>query len=169
MKHKMLCANLNLNSANGVDAMRCAACGCPDSKVVDSRPSDDGLSIRRRRECLNCGARFTTYERHFESPLIVIKNSRSSEPFDRQKLMRGLMTATKKRGIPPARLEALIDNIESELRNTLKNEVRSTVLGEMVLERLRDIDDVAYIRFASVYKDFKNADEFKNALAKLDH
>jgi len=99
--------------------------------------------------------------------LIVLKNNRSSEPFDRNKLMRGLMTATKKRDIPPARLEALIDDIESEIRNALKSEVHSKDLGEMVLERLRNIDDVAYIRFASVYKDFKNADEFTHALKGL--
>ncbi|MDR0309122.1 MAG: transcriptional regulator NrdR [Coriobacteriales bacterium] len=148
--------------------MRCPICGYPDSKVNDSRPSDDGLSIRRRRECLSCQARFTTFERYYESPLIVIKNNQSSEPFDRNKIMRGLMTATKKRNISPGQLEALIDDIETEIRNTLKNEIHSKVLGDMVLERLRDIDDVAYIRFASVYKDFKNTNEFTEALKGLD-
>ncbi|MCL1879912.1 MAG: transcriptional regulator NrdR [Actinomycetia bacterium] len=147
--------------------MRCSVCGHPDSKVVDSRPSDDGLSIRRRRECLKCKVRFTTYERQNESPLIVLKNNRSSEPFDRNKLMRGLMSATKKRDIPPARLEALINDVEQEIRNALKNEVRSKVLGNMVLAHLKNIDDVAYIRFASVYKDFKDADEFREALEEL--
>ena len=147
--------------------VRCTICGSSDSKVIDSRPSEDGLSIRRRRECLNCGARFTTYERHHESTLIVLKNNRSAEPFDRNKLMRSLMIATKKRDIAPARLDALIDDVEMEIRNTLKNEVRSKVLGEMVLARLKDIDVVSYIRFASVYHDFRNADEFRTALGDL--
>ncbi|MDR2196404.1 MAG: transcriptional regulator NrdR [Coriobacteriales bacterium] len=144
--------------------MRCISCGCPESKVIDSRPSEDGLSIRRRRECLECGARFTTYERHNESPLIVVKNDRSCEPFDRAKLLRGLFIATAKRDVPASRLEELIDDVEAEIRNTPRNEVHSKVLGDMVLERLRDIDDVAYIRFASVYKDFRDIDEFQDAL-----
>jgi transcriptional repressor NrdR len=108
--------------------------------------------------------RFTTYERHNEAPLIVIKNDRSSESFDRTKLLRGLLIATAKRDVPVGRLEALIDDVEMEIRNTLKSEVRSKILGDMVLERLRAIDDVAYIRFASVYKDFRNIDEFQAAL-----
>jgi len=147
--------------------LRCVVCGSLESKVIDSRPAEDGLSIRRRRECLKCGARFTTYERHSETPLIVLKNNRSAEPFDRNKLMRSLLIATKKRDIPPARLEALIDDVEAEIRNTLKNEVRSKVLGAMVLKRLKDIDEVAYIRFASVYHDFHNAEEFRSALEDL--
>jgi transcriptional repressor NrdR len=148
--------------------MRCVSCSHPESKVIDSRPSDDGLSIRRRRECLKCCARFTTYERHNESPLIVIKNDRSSEPFDRSKLLRGLLIATAKRDVSVSRLEALIDDVEAEIRNTLRSEVRSKVLGDMVLERLRAIDDVAYIRFASVYKDFRNIDEFQAALKGMN-
>ncbi|MDR1184144.1 MAG: transcriptional regulator NrdR [Coriobacteriales bacterium] len=148
--------------------MRCVSCGHPESKVIDSRPSEDGLSIRRRRECLECGTRFTTYERHNESPLIVIKNDRSSESFDRTKLLRGLLIATAKRDVPANKLEALIDDVEAEIRNTLKNEVHSRALGEMVLKRLRAIDDVAYIRFASVYKDFKDIDEFQSALKDMN-
>jgi transcriptional repressor NrdR len=144
--------------------VRCSSCGNLDSKVIDSRPSEDGLSIRRRRECLKCGARFTTYERYNEATLIVLKKNRSSEPFDRGKLLRSLMVATKKRDIPPARLDALIDDIEQEIRSTSKTEVRSKVLGEMVLERLKAIDVVSYIRYASVYHDFRNADEFRTAL-----
>ncbi len=144
--------------------MRCVNCGYTESKVIDSRPSDDGLSIRRRRECLECGTRFTTYERQNESPLIVVKSDRSSEPFDRTKLLRGLMIATAKRDVPISKLEALIDDVEAEIRNALKNEVRSKVLGDMVLARLKNIDDVAYIRFASVYKDFKDIAEFRSAL-----
>ena len=148
--------------------MRCVVCGCLESKVVDSRPSEDGLTIRRRRECLQCGKRFTTYERQNESPLIVIKNDKSSEPFDRLKLLRGLLMAAAKRDIQVSVLDALIDDVESEIRNTMKNEVRSKVLGEMVLERLRDVDDVAYIRFASVYRDFKDIDEFQAALKGMN-
>ncbi|MDR0350157.1 MAG: transcriptional regulator NrdR [Coriobacteriales bacterium] len=144
--------------------MRCVSCGYPESKVIDSRPSEDGVSVRRRRECLECGARFTTYERHNEVPLVVVKNDRSCEPFDRNKLLHGLFIATAKRDVPVAKLEALIDDVEAEIRNTLKSEVRSKVLGDMVLERLRALDDVAYIRFASVYKDFKDVDEFQAAL-----
>jgi len=144
--------------------MRCVSCGFLESKVVDSRPSDDGFSIRRRRECLQCGERFTTYERLSETPLIVIKKDKSAEPFDRNKLLRGLLIATAKRGVEARVLEALINDVEAEIRNTLKNEIQSKVLGEMVLERLREIDDVAYIRFASVYRDFKDIEEFQAAL-----
>jgi len=144
--------------------MRCISCGYSESKVVDSRPSDDGLSIRRRRECLQCAERFTTYERLTEVPLIVIKKDKSAEPFDRTKLLRGLLIATAKRGVEAGVLEALINDVEAEIRNTLKNEIQSKVLGEMVLERLREIDDVAYIRFASVYRDFKDIEEFQAAL-----
>ena len=144
--------------------MRCMVCGYLDSKVIDSRPSEDGMSIRRRRECLSCGKRFTTYERHNESPLIVLKNDKSSEPFDRNKLLRGLMIATAKRDIPVSKLNTLIDDVESEIRNSFKNEIQSKVLGDMVLIRLKDLDDVAYIRFASVYKDFKDVEEFQSAL-----
>ena len=148
--------------------MRCISCGYLESKVVDSRPSEDGSSIRRRRECLKCGKRFTTYERQNESPLIVIKNDKSSEPFDRTKLLRGLLIATAKRDVPATALESLIDDVETEIRNTMKNEVRSKKLGEMVLGRLREIDDVAYIRFASVYRDFKDIDEFQKALKGMN-
>jgi transcriptional repressor NrdR len=144
--------------------MRCPNCGALESAVIDSRPSDDGLSVRRRRECTACGKRFTTYEKHHESPLIVLKNDKSLEPFNREKLLRGLMIATAKRDIPMAKLNRLIDDVEAEIRNTMKSEVRSKVLGDMVLLRLRDIDDVAYIRFASVYKDFKDIAEFQDAL-----
>jgi transcriptional repressor NrdR len=135
-----------------------------DSKVMDSRPSADGLSIRRRRECLNCGKRFTTYERHYESSLVVIKSDKSSEPFDRNKLLRGLMMATTKRDVPLAKLNALVDELENELREEHRTEIHSKKLGEIVLEKLRKIDDVAYIRFASVYRDFKSIAEFQAEL-----
>lgn len=147
--------------------MKCPACGNLESKVVDSRPSDDGSSIRRRRECLQCGRRFTTYERLGDNPLIIIKSDGSSEAYDRQKLMRGLLIACAKRPISPEQLGALIDSIEAELRNASKSEIGSKELGDMALVRLAKLDDVAYVRFASVYKDFQNVEEFAAALEGL--
>lgn len=147
--------------------MKCPACGNLESKVVDSRPSDDGSSIRRRRECLQCGRRFTTYERLGDNPLIIIKSDGSSEAYDRQKLMRGLLIACAKRPIAPEQLAALIDSIEAELRNASKSEIGSKELGDMALVRLAKLDDVAYVRFASVYKDFQNVEEFAAALEGL--
>ena len=147
--------------------MRCPVCGNDESKVIDSRSSDDGTSIRRRRECLACSHRFTTYERISDSPLVVIKADGSSEVYDRQKLMRGIMTACAKRPIPPERISALIDDIETELRNSVKGQVRSKELGNMALERLSELDEVAYVRFASVYRDFQNVEEFSAALEEM--
>lgn len=147
--------------------MRCPACGNPESKVVDSRPSEDGTAIRRRRECLSCSRRFTTYERLGDSPLLIIKTDGSSEAYDRQKLMRGLLIACAKRPIAPEQIAALIESIESELRNTSKSEIKSKELGDMALVRLSKLDDVAYVRFASVYKDFQNVEEFAAALEGL--
>lgn len=148
-------------------SMRCPSCDCEESKVVDSRSSDDGSSIRRRRECLNCGMRFTTYERREESPLLITKKDGTVEPFDRSKLLHGLFTATAKRDIPLSDLEILIDNIENDARSQYRNEITSKALGDMILKRLCDLDKVAYIRFASVYKDFKDLDEFTSELEKL--
>lgn len=147
--------------------MRCPSCGNPESKVVDSRPSEDGMSIRRRRECLDCGRRFTTYERLGENPLIVVKTDGSSEAYDRQKLMRGLLTACAKRPISPEQIASLIDGIETELRNASYSEIKSKELGGLVLARLAKLDEVAYVRFASVYKDFQNVEEFAAALEEL--
>ncbi len=147
--------------------MKCPACGHVESKVVDSRPADEGSAIRRRRECLSCGRRFTTYERLGDNPLIVIKSDGSSEAYDRQKFMRGLLIACAKRPISPEQIGTLIDSIESELRNASRNEIRSKDLGDMALVRLAKLDDVAYVRFASVYKDFQNVEEFAAALEGL--
>ncbi|NTU89453.1 MAG: transcriptional repressor NrdR [Actinobacteria bacterium] len=148
--------------------MRCPACNYHESKVVDSRSSDDGCSIRRRRECLECGARFTTYERREEAPLLIEKKNGSVEPFDRNKLLHGLFTATAKRNIPVESLNSLIDNVENDARSKHRNEISSKELGNMVLVRLRDLDKVAYIRFASVYKDFKDLDEFTSELEDMN-
>ncbi len=147
--------------------MRCPSCGFPESKVVDSRPSDDGSTIRRRRECLDCKHRFTTYERLGDSPLLVTKSDGSSETYDRNKLIRSVTLACAKRPITPDQITSLIDDIESELRAAPRNEITSKNLGTKVLERLESLDDVAYVRFASVYKDFKNIEEFAAALEEL--
>lgn len=147
--------------------MRCPKCGCEESKVVDSRPADNNESIRRRRECESCGFRFTTYERREELPLMVVKHDGTKEPFDRAKLMRGLVRATVKRDIPIETLNELIDAIESELRDHSITEIASNELGDMVLHRLLSVDKVAYVRFASVYHDFKDIEEFSNELRRL--
>ncbi len=148
--------------------MRCPKCGCEESRVVDSRPSENNDAIRRRRECTACGCRFTTYERREETPLLVVKKDGRKEPFERQKIMRGLIAATVKRNIPMETLEGIIDDIESELRDGGRTEVSSHDLGSMVLLRLVDIDKVAYVRFASVYRDFKDVDEFSEELRSLN-
>lgn len=137
------------------------------SRKWSTRGSEDGTAIRRRRECLECGRRFTTYERLGDNPLIVIKADGSSEAYDRQKLMRGLLNAAAKRPIGPEQIASLIDSIEAELRNASRNEIGSKDLGDMVLVRLAKLDDVAYVRFASVYKDFRNVEEFAAALEGL--
>jgi transcriptional repressor NrdR len=147
--------------------MRCPFCGHDETKVVDSRTSDAQDAIRRRRECLSCAERFTTYERREEMPLMVVKKDGTPEPFDRSKLLRGLLVATAKRNVPLESLEALIDDIESQLHNEFRYEVDSQQLGDLVLRRLRDLDKVAYVRFASVYKEFQDLDEFTSELKSL--
>jgi transcriptional repressor NrdR len=147
--------------------MRCPYCGHEDSRVVDSRVSEAGDAIRRRRECQSCTKRFTTYERREEMPLMVVKRNGEREPFERHKLQRGLMTAAVNRDISSAQLEAIVSDIEAELHNNFKYEVSSQTLGDMALARLKDLDKVAYIRFASVYKSFQDLDEFLEELRDL--
>ncbi|MCL2818976.1 MAG: transcriptional regulator NrdR [Actinomycetia bacterium] len=147
--------------------MRCPNCGFDDSKVVDTRTTEGEDAIRRRRECLECQTRFTTYERREEQPITVIKKDRTSEPFDRAKLMRGIMTACTKRPITTNQINALIQDIETTLQNSYQYEIDSIQLGDMVLVRLRELDPVAYVRFASVYKDFQDLDEFNVELLGL--
>jgi transcriptional repressor NrdR len=147
--------------------MRCPFCGHDETKVVDSRTSESQDAIRRRRECLQCAERFTTYERREEMPLMVVKKGGEVEPFDRAKLLRGLMVATAKRNVSVEQLGALIDDIEAELHNSFRYEVDSRTLGDMVLRRLRDVDKVAYVRFASVYREFQDLDEFTSELKDL--
>ena len=147
--------------------MLCPNCGNGDTKVVDSRSSDDDTSIRRRRECLECGARFTTYERIEQAPVMILKKDGSVEPFDKQKLLRSLLTCTAKRRITLEQLTNLVQNVENEVREKYRKEVSSQVLGDTVLKHLVDLDKVAYIRFASVYKDFQNLNEFNEELSRL--
>lgn len=147
--------------------MRCLYCGNLESKVVDSRSTDDGTAIRRRRECLNCGRRFTTYEKIESVPIIVIKKDGSRQQYDREKLQRGIMNACASRPVSINTVDKMLDEIESAIHNSLEREVSSVKIGEMVMDRLRDIDEVSYVRFASVYKQFKDIDTFKAELEKL--
>ncbi len=144
--------------------MDCPSCGFNESKVIDSRPAENGKAIRRRRECLRCHARFTTYERRGDTQIIVKKSSGAKEVFSEEKLSHGIFTACVKRNISPDIIIGIVKNIEGELRSNNVYEVESHVLGDMVLKRLRKVDEVAYIRFASVYKDFKSVDEFTKAI-----
>ncbi|MFN2568230.1 MAG: transcriptional regulator NrdR [Candidatus Dormibacteria bacterium] len=148
--------------------MRCPFCGAADSKVVDSRDSEVGEAIRRRRECLGCGRRFTTYESIFEgAPLHVVKKDGRREEFDRQKLLNGLLMAAKKRPIRPVQLEAVVEEVESAVRARNQSEVPSREVGEMAMERLHLLDEIAYIRFASVYRSFKDADDMRAAMEEM--
>ncbi len=147
--------------------MRCPFCGEPDSKVIDSRASEEGNAIRRRRECVICQKRFTTYERVEEAPLIVIKKDGRREPFNRQKVLTGLLKACEKRPVAYATLEKMVDQVERDLRNRMEQEVRSNVVGEMIMEGLKDLDEVAYVRFASVYRQFKDLGIFMQELQDL--
>ncbi|MPM11264.1 Transcriptional repressor NrdR [bioreactor metagenome] len=147
--------------------MKCCFCGYPESKVIDSRPTDEGASIRRRRECLSCGKRFTTYETIENMPIMVVKKDKTRETYDRTKLLRGIMKACEKRPIPVREIETLVDDIESQLGGRLDREVTSSEIGELVMERLKALDEVAYVRFASVYRQFRDINTFKEELNKL--
>lgn len=147
--------------------MRCPHCGEMDDRVVDSRSVQNGSAIRRRRECLACGERFTTYEYVEAFSLIIIKRDGRREPYDRSKLQEGLLTACKKRPVPMEQIEELVRTVEGRLQNLGKREVPSRMVGEIVMEELRKVDQVAYVRFASVYRDFKTAEEFRSELDRL--
>ena len=147
--------------------MRCPYCANPESKVVDSRPSDEGNSIRRRRECLVCHKRFTTYETVECLPLVVIKRDGSRQSFDKSKLLNGMIRACEKRPVPFQTLESIANEIEQTLQNQMDREVTSTRIGELVMERLKQVDEVAYVRFASVYRQFKDIGTFMAELSKL--
>ena len=147
--------------------MKCPFCGFTDSKVIDSRPAEDGTTIRRRRECLDCQKRFTTYEIIERMPLVVIKRDGSRESFDKVKIINGVIRACEKRPVTMTQIETLAEEIELELRGRLESEVKSEVIGEMVMARLKDLDEVAYVRFASVYRSFKDINTFMEELTKL--
>lgn len=147
--------------------MRCPFCSFIESKVIDSRPTDENTSIRRRRECLKCGKRFTTYEKLESISLVVVKKDDSRQPFNRDKVLKGIMTACEKRPISIVQMEMIADTIESELSQRMEREVRSTKIGEMVMEKLRVLDEVAYVRFASVYKQFDDVSTFMDELQGL--
>ncbi len=147
--------------------MRCPFCKKADSRVIDSRAADDGNTIRRRRECTGCGKRFTTYEVVEKIPLMVIKNDGRRVVFDRNKLLNGLIRSCDKRDIPTERIVSLANDIEKELRNTMDREVTTKAIGELVMEKLRNFDEVAYIRFASVYRKFADISNFRDELEDL--
>jgi len=147
--------------------MKCPYCGYEESKVIDSRPADEGERIRRRRECLKCGKRFTTHEVIETVPIIVVKRDKSREVFDRNKLIAGLLRACEKRPVSIEQIEKMVDNIESRLQQSLDREVTSMMIGELTMEQLKSVDEVAYVRFASVYRQFKDINTFMEELNKL--
>ena len=147
--------------------MKCPFCAYSESKVIDSRPAEEGATIRRRRECLSCKKRFTTYEIIEQMPLVVIKRDGSRQSFDRVKLINGMVRACEKRPVTLAQLEAIADDIEQELQSHLEREVSTAEIGEMVMSHIRDVDEVAYVRFASVYRSFKDINTFMEELTKL--
>ena len=147
--------------------MKCPFCGCEESKVIDSRPTDEGERIRRRRECIGCFKRFTTYEIIESVPVIVVKKDKSREVFDRNKLFNGLLRACEKRPVPITAIEKAVSDIEADLQNSLDREVTSVHIGELAMDKLKALDEVAYVRFASVYREFKDIDTFLKELDKL--
>ena len=147
--------------------MKCPYCGYKESKVVDSRPAEEGSSIRRRRECLSCGKRFTTYETVESMPMVVVKRDGSRQTFDRRKLVNGMLRACEKRPVSVAQLEKIGEEIEQELQNSLEREINTEHVGELVMDKLKSVDEVAYVRFASVYRQFKDINTFMRELNKL--
>lgn len=150
--------------------MKCPYCSHQDDKVVDSRSSQEGVSVRRRRECLKCSRRFTTYEYVEQTPLMVIKKDEGREPFDRKKILSGLLKACEKRPVSVGKIENCVEEIEKRIHNNFDCEVKSSQIGEMLMEMLHELDDVAYVRFASVYRQFKDINQFMKELkGLLDH
>ena len=147
--------------------MKCPYCGYSESKVIDSRPTDEGERIRRRRECITCAQRFTTYEVIETVPVVVVKKDKSREAFDRNKLLNGLLRACEKRPVPLETLERIVDEIETLLQNSLDREVPSTLIGTYAMDKLKKVDEVAYVRFASVYREFKDINTFMDELNKI--
>ena len=147
--------------------MKCMYCGCEDSKVIDSRSTDDGRSIRRRRECSNCGRRFTTFETIESVPMLVVKRDGTRQLFEKEKLKNGIIRACEKRPISMAQIDGVADNIEKALYNSLEQEVSSQKIGDLVMQELKTLDEVAYIRFAAVYRQFKDSATFIEEMRKI--
>lgn len=147
--------------------MKCPFCGYEESKVIDSRPTDEGEKIRRRRECLHCQKRFTTYEIIETLPIVVVKKDKSRQVFDRTKLIGGMLRACEKRPVPLEVIEKAVDDIEAQLQNSIDREVTSIKIGELAMDKLKNIDEVAYVRFASVYRQFRDINSFMDELARL--
>ncbi len=147
--------------------MKCPFCGYEDSKVVDSRPTDENQTIRRRRECINCKKRFTTYEKVEMVPVVIVKKDGTRQTFDRDKILHGMIRACEKRPVPLKTLEDSVDDIEKKIYNLLEREVKSEYIGELVMEELKKIDEISYIRFASVYRQFKDIDSFFEELKNI--
>lgn len=147
--------------------MKCRYCACTESKVIDSRPTDDGSTIRRRRECMSCGKRFTTYEKIEELPIMVIKKDGRREPFDSEKILTGIRRACEKRPVSAVDQDKLVDDVVREVFNSLEQEIPSSRIGELVIQRLKELDEVAYVRFASVYRQFKDINTFMQELELL--
>ena len=147
--------------------MKCPYCGFEESKVIDSRPADEGERIRRRRECLKCGKRFTTHEVIETVPIVVVKRDKSREVFDRAKLTAGILRACEKRPVSVEQIEHMVDAIEAQLQSSLDREVTSMTIGELTMDQLKNVDEVAYVRFASVYRQFKDINTFMDELNKL--
>ncbi|NLE24464.1 MAG: transcriptional regulator NrdR [Clostridiaceae bacterium] len=149
--------------------MKCPYCSFDEDKVIDSRPTDEGATIRRRRECLSCHKRYTTYEKVENMPIMVIKKDGSRQAYDREKVRKGILRACEKRSVSINQIERILDIIEGQINNSLEREVTSEFIGELVMEKLRELDEVAYVRFASVYRQFKDINTFMNELNKLLH
>ena len=148
--------------------MKCMYCGCIDSKVVDSRTTEDGTSIRRRRECINCGRRFTTYETVENTPIFVIKSGGARQAFDPNKIKAGIIKACEKRPVPGSKIDELVDDIQKRIYNSMAQEISSKEIGEMVMQGLKGLDEVAYVRFASVYRSFTDVSSFLNEIKKME-
>lgn len=149
--------------------MKCPFCETNDTRVIDSRPTEEGHAIRRRRECDNCGKRFTTYEKVEEMFFMVVKKDGSRETFDRNKVINGIIKACEKRPVPMAAIERIVDEIERGLNNMMEKEIKSEVIGEVIMDHLKELDEVAYVRFASVYRQFKDVNTFVAEIEKLLH
>jgi len=147
--------------------MKCPFCNTPDTKVIDSRPADDNSSIRRRRQCIKCNKRFTTYEKLETMPLMVIKKDNTREPYDRSKIESGIIRSCHKRPVSSADVEQIVNEIENSVFSREEREIPTTVIGEMVMEKLKDLDEVAYVRFASVYREFKDVNTFMSEIESM--